>query len=258
MASTDFILFGEAEDAEDGTVDVRFALLPSLSNHRRCLLKPVVLTSNNVKVTDFITAIVAEEAANKLDAERAKLPAASRLGAQRVVPMRTQLTSNNNNLTDFVCFISAEEELARLDAERGKLPAVERLGVERVLPKRLPLTSNSTGATDFFFLPNLYDDETPYYWDPASENMPHHGWMKDEAKDISPPRGTIQPSDPMNLPPGEYESSLPEKTQASWFPKSPSSVVTSASLEEPSEMELKDAKQDERTSANSVLQAVLA
>ena len=175
MASTDFILFGAAEEGGD----VRYALLPSLSNHRRCLLKPVMLTSNNEKLTDFITEVMAEEEASRLDAERARLPAASRLGAQRVIPQFTRLSSNNNKISDFVVFITAEEELARLDAERGRLPPAARLGVERVLPKRTLLTSNNAGATDFVLLPNPCDDEPLHRWDTATEPAPRRFSMQD-------------------------------------------------------------------------------
>ena len=69
---TDFVVYGVAEPGSS----VRYALLPSLQNHRRCLLEPVLLTSNHAKEEDFMLTVIAVEETARLDSERAMLPAA--------------------------------------------------------------------------------------------------------------------------------------------------------------------------------------
>ena len=56
MVSTDFIVWGAAETSEGGEVTqgaLAHALLPH--NTRRCLVQPVLLTSNNAKEAGFVT-----------------------------------------------------------------------------------------------------------------------------------------------------------------------------------------------------------
>jgi hypothetical protein len=122
LISTDFIVYGSAEPNDNESA--RFALLPSLQNHRRCLLEPVLLTSNHSKVTDFVVTIVKVEDAAKHDVERAKLPASLRLGVERVTLKRTLLTSNNSASTAFVLMPSApSEKHQKITALGAHLPA---------------------------------------------------------------------------------------------------------------------------------------
>jgi hypothetical protein len=85
---TDFIVVGAVEPGES----IRFALLPSRWNHRRNLLEPVVLVSNNAKQDKFTCKVLEEDPL--LDHERGLLPAHLRLGVPRVVPKRVHYTSH--------------------------------------------------------------------------------------------------------------------------------------------------------------------
>ena len=62
---TDFIVYGFAESSGP----VGYALLPSLQNHRRCLLERVLLTSNNAKANDFVATVVETEETARLDSD---------------------------------------------------------------------------------------------------------------------------------------------------------------------------------------------
>ena len=80
MNSTDFMLWGEAETSDTGGISqcqLRNALLPH--NPRRCLVQPVLLTSNNRKESRFVTPSDLTSSASKL-VEDATAPSA--LGAK--------------------------------------------------------------------------------------------------------------------------------------------------------------------------------
>jgi len=98
--NTDFVVIGLAEV---GSHDFCYALLDRLHNPRRNLLQPVLLTSNNKSVTDFV--LVETETEIRPVVEDALSMAAwlrNHRCTSRGSPRTDGLSSNNKRLSDFV------------------------------------------------------------------------------------------------------------------------------------------------------------
>ena len=140
MSCTDFTLWGEAETSDTGGISkdqLRRALLPH--NPRRCLVQPVLLTSNNGKESRFVTPSDLTSSASKF-VEDATAPSA--LGAKTVA------------CTDFITIGYVEGPPGRVEPVEGvaQLPIAAASAALLKRPNKtrpVTLTSNNAKCEHF-------------------------------------------------------------------------------------------------------------
>jgi len=142
VMQTDFVLIGQAEARFD---TLTHALLPRMHNPKRVLLQPVVLTSNNQGLSDFVLV------GPPRDVPPADL---NSVEAQAAWLRNHRRALNSKESTDFVLIGLAEPQSD--DLRNSLLASVHN--PRRALLEPVVLTSNHRGSCEFILVGNPRDE----------------------------------------------------------------------------------------------------